>query len=685
MKRVLGVILILATTLNAYGQNIKKANKKFDRGEYQTAINMYKKMADKTKTKAEANFKIAESYRLSNRILLAVPYYEAAIKNRYPAEEAHFYLAFALKANRKYKAAEAQLKGYLKLAKNEELINRANQELDNLAELVLISEDRSYYKVRNLVAINSPGAEYSPVYNDGELYFTSNRDGGKIFKTTGTSFTDLYKVKTKGARVDTTTIEKLPDVINSPISNEGTVAFTPDGKTMVFAKGNTGKKKGTADVNLYISRFRNQTWSEPRMLPISKAEAWDSSPAFSRDGRTLYFSSNREAPNAQGGTDLYSARMDRRGRFSKVKNLGPDINTQGNEMFPFISSDGHLYFASDGHPGFGGLDLFVAKRRGGKVTVENLAQPVNSTHDDFGIYLFKADRGFFTSNRPEGRGDDDIWTFVNEDPNLKTVNYFLEGVTMTHVDDEKTEVLDNVRVKLVDFSDNVLDEVVTGNDGKFNFRVYENERYVLMAEKEGAGADEYYVTRLDYNTIGKSVPQEELTQLVTNITFDTLMFLDKIIIDKAIVLENIYYDFAKWNIRADAAIELDKLVDILYDNPEISIELSSHTDSVDTESYNQRLSQRRAESAVNYIIAAGIDKNRITARGYGESRPVARNTNPDGTDNPEGRQKNRRTEFKVTKIDRSKLTPKEQDPDAFDEDKYFDDDDTGDTGDTGQE
>ena len=685
MKRFFGIVLILALTLNVFGQNIKKANKKFDRGEYQTAINMYKKMANKPKTQAEANFKIAESYRLSNRIIRSVPYYEAAIKNRYPGEEAYYYLAFALKANKKYKAAESQLQGYLKLAKNEDLIVRANDELDNLAELVLISEDQSYYKVRNLVAINSSEAEYSPVYNDGELYFTSNRDGGKIFKTTGTSFTNLYKVKTKGARVDVATIEMLPEVINSTISNEGTVAFSPDGKTMVFAKGNTGKKKGTADVNLYISRFRNQAWSEPRMLPISKGNAWDSSPAFSRDGRTIYFASNREAPKAQGGIDLYTARMDRRGRFSNVKNLGPDINTSGNEMFPFISSDGHMYFASDGHPGFGGLDLFVAKRRSGKITVENLAQPVNSTHDDFGIYLFKADRGFFSSNRPEGKGDDDIWTFVNDDPNLKTVNYFLEGVTMTHVDDEKTEILRNVRVKLIDYSENVLDEVLTGNDGKFNFRVYENEHYILMAEKEGAEAEQFYVTRQDYNTVGKSIPQEELTQLVTNVTFDTLMILDKIIIDKSIVLENIYYDFAKWDIRADAAVELDKLVDILYDNPEISIELSSHTDSVDTESYNQRLSQRRAESAVSYIIEAGIDKDRMTAKGYGEAIPIARNTNPDGTDNPEGRQKNRRTEFKVTRIDKTQQKPEEEDPNNFDEDRYFDDDDdTGDTGDSGQ-
>jgi peptidoglycan-associated lipoprotein len=194
-----------------------------------------------------------------------------------------------------------------------------------------------------------------------------------------------------------------------------------------------------------------------------------------------------------------------------------------------------------------------------------------------------------------------------------------------------------------------------------------------MAEKQGEDAIDFFVTRLNYTTIGKSIPQEELTQLITDVTFDTLLVLEKIILEKAIVLENIYYDFAKWDIRASAAQELDKLVDILVDNPEINIELSSHTDSVDTEAYNIRLSQRRAESAVNYIIQAGISPTRIIAKGYGETQPIARNTNPDGTDNPEGRQKNRRTEFKVTSINKNTKVTNSED----DDEKYFDDDEGG--------
>ncbi len=669
-------ILFLLIPLAGYSQ-LKKADKKLKRGEYELAIAAYKKLLDNPKYAAEANFKIGEAYRLSNRIKQAKPYYEAAIKQGYKKPEAFFHLAYALKAHEDYRGAEKQMKQFLQIGQDEKMLAMAEKELDNLAYLVVLNEKETYYRVKNLSALNTRMAEYSPVYNNGYLYFTSNRYGGKTYKATGTPFTNIYRVKTKGARVDTTTIEPLPNDLNTPNANDGTITFSPDGKTMVFAKGNTGKRKGTADVNLYISRYRNKAWSEPRMLSISRPDTWDSSPSFSRDGRTLYFASLRDHPDAQGGIDLYSARMDRRGRFGQVKNLGPEINTPGDEMFPYISSDGHLYFSSTGHPGLGGLDIFVAKRQGGKVTVENLGRPINSSSDDFGIFLFKADRGFFSSNRPEGKGDDDIWTFVNTDPNLKTVNYFLAGVTKTRDEDSgKEQILANVKVKLVDANDNELDEMVTGTDGKFQFRVYENENYELIAEKQGKDAEKYYVTRVPYSTVGKSIPQEELKELVTNVTFDTTVYLEPIILEKPIVLKNIYYEFAKWDITPQSAQELDRLVQIMKDNPDIIIELSSHTDSVDTEAYNMRLSQRRAEAAVNYLIQAGISPDRLIAKGYGESRPIAPNTNPDGTDNPEGRALNRRTEFKVIRINKRKGKGDNE----FDEDKYFegvDDDDGG--------
>jgi outer membrane protein OmpA-like peptidoglycan-associated protein len=209
-----------------------------------------------------------------------------------------------------------------------------------------------------------------------------------------------------------------------------------------------------------------------------------------------------------------------------------------------------------------------------------------------------------------------------------------------------------------------MQDYVTGTDGKFLFRVYENEDYNLIGERDG-----YLIRRQLYTTKGKSVDPKTLTELITNITLDTLIVLDKIEINKIFVLENIYYNFNKYDIRPDAALELDKLVQLLIDNPEIKIELSSHTDSVDTDEYNIWLSQKRAESAVEYIVKHGIAPDRMVAKGYGESIPIARNTNPDGTDNPRGRDKNRRTEFKILEVG---VIPKSiEDEEEFDEDKYF--------------
>jgi outer membrane protein OmpA-like peptidoglycan-associated protein len=664
--------LVFAIPLAMYGQKgaIKKGIKRTKRGEFNEAIAYYQKAMNDPELKGESNFQIAEAYRLSNRMPEATPYYEAAIKSRYDNPEALFYYGLTLKTTGSYVEAEEQLRKYIEIGEDPGLVARAEKELENLSYLVVLNEKKNFYRVRNLKDINTPNIEYSPVYNNGELYFTTNRDANKIYKATGTPFTDLYKIKTNGARVDTSTIERLGDDINFANINEGSITFSPDGKTMIFARGNNGKRKGTQDVNLYISRFRNRKWSEPKMISISDPEYWDSTPVFSADGRTLYFASNR--PGGEGGTDLYSSRIDRGGRFSKPSNLGPEINTAGDEMFPFVSDNAHLYFASSGQPGFGGLDIHVAKRSAGKINIENLGMPVNSTHDDFGMFLYKPDRGFLSSNRPGGAGDDDIYTFLNDDPNLKTVNYYLSGKTKTHDEQDREVILANVVVKILDYEGNLIDEVVTEQDGNFNFRVYEQERYTLIGKKQGSDAESFFITRLDFSTIGRSIPQEELTQLITNVTFDTLLVLDRIIIDKSIVLENIYYDFAQWEITPDAAVELDKMVKVMEDNPDIVIELSSHTDSVDTEQYNQRLSQRRAESAVNYIIASGIERNRLVAVGYGESRPIARNTNPDGTDNPEGRAKNRRTEFKVIRRNKTILQNESNDED-FDEDKFFDD------------
>lgn len=647
----------------------KKAIKAYNLGKYQNSIDLFKKVVAKNQNNGKANFYIAESYRLSNRPKEAEAYYAKASGRGFDTDSIQFYYAQSLKANGKYEEARKQLDEMIKSTANTPLRDRAQAERDGLAYLEKLNERTSYYKVKNLELINSPASEYSPVFLNNELYFTSSRGSDKVYEATGTPFTDIYKVASRGANVDVATVAALPTGINSTSINDGCITFSPDGKTMIFAKGNSGKRKSTEDVDLYISRFRNGVWSEPLMININEPGAWDSSPAFSPDGRTLYFASNRKSRGrtqiSYGGTDLYSAQMDTRGRFSRIRNLGPEINTAGNELFPYMAEDAKLYFASDGHPGYGGLDLFVVKRANGKTVIENLAQPMNSSGDDFGIFLFRPDRGFYTSNREGGKGDDDIYTFVNEDPNLKVVNYYLQGITYAQDKEGKLQILPNTKVNLLDGKGEVMQDFVTGDDGKFLFRVYENEDYNLVGQTDG-----YLIKRQSYTTKGRGVDPTTLKDLITNITLDTTLVLDKIELNKIFVLENIYYNFNRADIREDAAKELDKLVQLLIDNPEIKIELGSHTDSVDSEAFNINLSQRRAESAVRYIVQNGIAPDRLVAKGYGESKPIARNTNPDGTDNSVGRQKNRRTEFKileVTSIPKS-LQGEEQ---LDEEDKYF--------------
>ena len=665
----LALFALIAVVLLSGCSAMKRADKKFERGEYNVALDLYEKAAKKNKYAGEANFQIGECYRLSNRIREAKPFYQEAIENGYSDEAAQFYLAFSMKANAEYDAAQQKLDEYLEAATNFEYIEYARKEFDNLSEINRLLNEESYYRVKNLEDLNTPEDEYSPVYNDGDLYFTSSRNSTITFEGTGGKTTDIFKVKVNGARPDMATLEMLDDVINDPNVLEGSVTFSPDGTTMIYSKGNTGRRRGMENVNLYEIRYtRRGDWTEPRLIRASDPESWDSCPSFSSDGRTLYFASDRDG--GYGGLDIYSATRDGRGRWGNVRNMGNTINTPGNEAFPYASPDGKLYFSSDGHPSLGGLDLFVATRQGGKTTIENLGVPMNSSADDFALFLFDPSKGFFSSNREGGAGSDDIYTFVNNDPDLKIVNYYLAGKVYEPVENEEGEqvdrkILGNVHVKLVGADGTILEEAYTGDNGAFQFRVYPEEDYTLIADK-----DNYFTTRSDFSTVGRSVDKSTLTQLVTNRTFNTDMMLDPIVLDKAIVLENIYYEFNSDAIVPEAAEELDKLVEILNDNPQIRIELSSHTDSVGSNAYNLELSQRRAKSAVNYIIEHGIDESRIVSRGYGENQPIARNTNPDGTDNPEGRAKNRRTEFKVIEITK-RATPDGQEGDYFEEDQYF--------------
>ena len=626
--------LYIILTLLSSCVTTKTALKNFNNAEYYDAATKFEKIIKEGDS--QNSFLLGEALRKSNRLWQAQKYYTDAINYGYKEEIAYYYLALSLKSNNDYDKADSLISNYLGKGKNQNVISLMRRELQYINNLKNYP-DTSYYRVKNLNAINTEFAEYSPSFSNDKLYFVSNRVSEKIYSGTGTPFTDLFEVKTRGANVDLNSLKKLDDNINNEKVNEGSITFSEDGMYMIFAKGNDGKNSGRNNVDLYWSRCRRGVWTNPRLLNVNTSRSWDSTPYLSKDGKTLYFASNRS--KGYGGTDIYKANVNRRGRWINIQNLGPEINTPGNELFPSVTEDGRLYFSSDNHEGFGGLDIFVATRRGGKITISNPGKPLNSRGDDFGVNPYNPTRGFFTSNRDGGKGDDDIYTFVNDDPNLKIVNYVLKGTTLTQKNDDKELIiLGNSSVKLLDKEGVVIEETFTDDNGEFEFIVYTDEEYLLIGEKEN-----YFSTRGDFSTIGKELDKTKLKEFITNVEFEKNLILDRIIVNKSIVLDNIYYDLDKADIREDAAIELDKLVIILEDNPNISIELSSHTDDRSSVEYNQDLSQRRAESAVSYILSKGIDRSRISAKGYGESQLLILNAKTE-----DEHQINRRTEFKVT-------------------------------------
>ncbi|GAB3542523.1 OmpA family protein [Pontibacter brevis] len=614
-------------------QYLSRGDNRFEREQYERAIEFYKQALANANNPGEVNYKIAEAYRLSNRIAQAMPYYKAALDANFRREDAYYYYGLALKANGQYEEALRQLQDYVRVGTSPQLKALAAREVETLSSLSNILRLATPYKVNNLEALNTEASEFAPYLLGNELVFSSTRGPGKEYMGNGEGFLNLYATTLTDSAAEMGGAVRPYENINAEGIHDALATFTNEGRTMIFARGNEGTKKGRQNVDLFISNYRSGAWTDPQLLSINDPQAWDSSPAFSPDGRTLYFSSSRRG--GFGGNDIYKTTIDDNGRFSKPENLGPEINTAGNESFVSVGPDGTIYIASDGLPGLGNLDLFRIEN--GKPV--NMGQPINSPGDDFGIYIGKGNTGFFSSNREGGKGGDDLYRFVKS--GRKQVNFFVDGTLYQRREgtNQRTAVPNNT-VVLQDAGGQRLSTTTTDANGQFTFPLDSASTYYLVAEKPG-----FFTAREQITTVGKTPPQEELSEEGNEVRLTATLVLNEIVREKAIVLENIFYDFDKANIRPDAARELDKLVQILKDNPGISIELSSHTDERGSEAYNQDLSQRRAESAVEYIISQGIDRSRITARGYGESRPVVRNATTE-----EEHQRNRRTEFKVVRI-----------------------------------
>ncbi len=627
--------------------------KYFEEGNYEKLIQVLKQ--NKNLETAPIQYKIAEAYRLSNRPLEAISYYKKAKELGSTERELLLWLAISQKMNGEYAQSKKLLLDFMKQdSVKADLLVLGKKNLNNLATIDSLNKNNPYFAVRTIEGLNSPGAEYAPMMYNGDLVFTASKK--ENIYANGLPYIGLYKTKFTSPE-QTAAQEMFDKNIFDPAVNEGSITFHKDGKIAVFARGNKGGKKSTADVDLYMTKLENGAWSQPTLLSISDSLAWDSSPAFSADGKTLYFASNRIG--GLGGIDIYRVGVDAQGRFGTPANMGKVINSIGNDMFPYAAKDGKLYLSSDGHPGLGGLDLFVAIRKNGKIILEHLGKPMNSPYDDFAITKVDQKNGYFSSNRYGGKGDDDIYAFEDntpeppvEKPNVvvtekpKTVKYFLEGL----ITDNKGKALDSVKIQVLDENTMLAaGNSITIEDGKWGkFELETGTKYSVLIEKNG-----FYKKREIFDMKGKEVPQEKLEKPENEIVFDIKTILEQPtknqIVNNIFGINTIFYNLDKADIRMDASVELDKAVQAMIDNPTVKIELGSHTDSRSSAEYNQGLSQRRATSAMNYMIEKGISPNRLRAKGYGESKLI--NKCADGVEcTEEEHQANRRTEFRVIDI-----------------------------------
>jgi peptidoglycan-associated lipoprotein len=603
MKRLLLLIILLiivtSPEVTAQKRKAERAYSSFSAGEYFDAIDQFKNAYSKTKkadknSRTELVFMIAECYRMINDPKNSETWYKLAVKSSYSKPEAQYWLAESLKKNGKHQQAIDEFKKYKQVAPSDA---RADQEIRSCELAIEWLRNPEAYKVDELKDINSKESDFSPAYGRddfGLIYFTSSRDdaaGNKTHGATGQSYTDIFE-----SRIDKKSKWSTPvpvEVINSEFE-EGTPSFSSDYKELYFTRCEAGKREKKGCIIMY-SKKTGDKWSDPKNIGILPDSVVAAHPSLSSDGSTLYFVS--DIAGGFGKKDIWKiTKANGGGAWSKPVNLGPDINTPGDELFPYVREDGTLYFSSDGLIGMGGLDIFNAKPQpDGSWVVQNMKPPVNSFADDFGITFENGnERGIFSSTR-KGKGNDELYSFE-----LPPLRFNVTGL----VKDEKTgTAITSSLVQLI-ASDGSNLQAETGTGGDFKFALKADVDYIFLATKRG------YLNGKEKET---TKGQEKSREFMVTILLTP--------IDKPIELPNILYDFGKWDLRPESMVSLDKLVETLIDNENVTIELMSHTDSRDTEEYNQDLSQKRAQVVVQYLIDKGIEPKRLSPKGYGESTP----------------------------------------------------------------
>jgi outer membrane protein OmpA-like peptidoglycan-associated protein/tetratricopeptide (TPR) repeat protein len=647
-KRTLFFILSLAVivTFPSFGQLIK-AKKDIYLYNYSEAVSILQKEIQKKnpKTLQEAMVLMAECYRKQNDMLNAKACYERALEMGANDPMNYYYYGQALRATGDYPKARMMLKHYDSTLLNNGLGKIYASYCDSAMHW---KSKPPLYEIKNAAALNSKQSDFGPAFYDNGIIYASDRGIFKMedkkYGWTGNNFLHLFTsdpVHPDDFYNDFKEPKLAPGSLNQEY-HDGPATFNKDFTEIFMTRTLVCKDKGKKEqksirthlLKIFYAKRKDSKWGKLVPFFLNNDEYSVGHPALSPDGNTLYFVSDMK--DGIGGTDIYCCTRDS-GKWSNPTNLGPVINTFGNEMFPFIAENGDLYFASDGHPGFGGLDIFVSKRVDGKwTTPQNLGMPVNSSYDDFSYAEYQSTgKGLFCSNRPDGKGGDDLYSFnrLRVEP-LKPV---LPPPTPTMVsgcvkDKTNLQPMPGATIFMLENESGKVLVIITNSTGCFKTPIKKGMQYTFKAMQQG------YISDCLSFKIDSANKQSEYA-------LPRDLLLDKLAVNRTFKLENIYYDFDKSFIRKDAEPSLINLVRIMREN-QITVELGSHTDCRGTNDYNLALSQRRAEAAVQYIVLAGIDHSRIVAHGYGESKLV--NKCKDGVDcTEEEHQANRRTEFKV--------------------------------------
>lgn len=623
---ILTATMLLSLSLSAQDRSTKKADKYYERLQFVDAAEQYKELVEDGKGNAYVYGRLADSYYNIFNTEEAERWYAKALEEQEDAEMIYRYSEM-LKANGKYEASNAQMERFSQLRPSDA---RSIAYRENPDYLPKILEQGKKFNIQNL-DINTKYSDFGGELKGDELYIASARNTSRrTYGWNDEPYLDIY-VSKKNTDGSYQPAELLEGDINTKY-HEGLVSFSPDGNTMYFTRESFFEKMYEKDsitknrygvLQLFKATKQGDSWGNVTGFSINSKNYSVKNPSVSPDGKTLYFAS--DMPGGYGNFDLYKASIESDGSLGEPENLGSKINTEGQEMFPYVSSEGILYFSSNGHLGLGGLDVFHSKEVDGRYgPVRNIGIPVNSNADDFAFRIDESTgEGFVSSNREGGKGGDDVYA-------VKKLQPLCDVLLDVVVKDSKTgNPLSNATVSLYDSKGNKVLTKETNSEGKIDFMVECGESSALEAILEGYEGGRKEVS-------GTEEEEQAITLMLAPI--------EEIIVEEKIELLPIYFEFDKHNITSQAAFELDKLVQVMQKYPEMVVEVTSHTDTGGPASYNQGLSERRAESTVQYVISKGIDRSRIRGVGKGENNPKV----DCGSNCTEAQhQENRRSEFTI--------------------------------------